>query len=157
MRFILVGPSASGKNHLQTKMQTQGARAGVSHTTREPREGEVEGYDYYYINKETFLQMKDNNEFYEMVEYNGNYYGLTKEEFDSCDVVILNASGVNSIAPEDRAGSFVIFVDIPQQIRVKRMECRGWDEKTINRRLADDFLEFSEFKNYDLKITNPNF
>jgi guanylate kinase len=157
MRFILVGASASGKNHLQRKMQLQGAKVGVSFTTRPPRDGEVEGSDYYYITKDTFLQMERNGELYEKVEYNDNFYGLTKEEFKNCDVVIMNAHGVGCITKEDREDSFVIYIDIPHEIRVRRMINRGWDEETIKQRMADDIAEFSGFTDYDLKITNPNF
>ena len=157
MRFILVGPSASGKNYLQVRMESQGARPGVSHTTRAAREGEVDGYDYHYISEDEFLKMESNGDFYEKVNYNGNHYGLTKDEFKKCDVVILNATGVNSIEEEDRTDSFVIYIDIPEDVRLLRMNGRGWDAETIKRRLVDDRIEFSDFTNYDLRITNPNF
>src|SRR5690606_3695183 len=56
----------------------------VSHTTRDIREkdGEVNGVTYYYVSKEDFKKMEDNNEFAERIEYDGNFYGVSKREID---------------------------------------------------------------------------
>lgn len=79
--FIITGASGSGKTSLSGRVASQ--RYWVeckSHTTRSPRVGEADGETYYFITKEKCKEMLNNDEFAEFVEYDGNNYGISKEE-----------------------------------------------------------------------------
>ena len=75
--IVLSGPSGAGKDTiLHTLLQkSQDLRLSVSATTRNPREGEVDGRDYFFVTKEQFLSLRQNGEVLESAEYCGNYYG----------------------------------------------------------------------------------
>jgi len=76
----LTGPSGSGKTVLSKLLQDRGFKVLVSVTTRAPREGEVEGEDYHFIDKEKFKSLLDENKLIEYTEYNGTMYGVTSFE-----------------------------------------------------------------------------
>ena len=130
----------------------------VSYTTREKRPGEIEGIDYQFIPKEQFEEMIQNNEFYEWVEYNGNYYGTGLEEWKTRDIFIMEPNGVGHINENDRSDCVVIFIDPPQDVRINRMEVtRGWDQMTIAERLIFDEKRFKDFSDYDIIISENKF
>lgn len=78
MFLIIVGPSAVGKSTMIKQLQSMGKWAApVSHTTRQPRPGEVDGVDYYFVTADKFSNLDE----YFVYSYNyGNHYGTRKEE-----------------------------------------------------------------------------
>ena len=74
MRIILCGPGASGKDHLKRQFEAKGFRKSISYTTREPREGEVDGVHYYFVDEQKFLKLIEDGVFYEW-----QIYPTTKE------------------------------------------------------------------------------
>ena len=82
--LILSSPSGVGKTTLTKKIQQkyQNFKLSVSHTTRSPRSNEVEGVDYYFVTKEKFKTLINNNEFYEYAKIFENYYGTLKKYVD---------------------------------------------------------------------------
>ena len=155
-RIIIVGKAACGKNHLREKFEQRGFKYGVSYTTRKPRPGESEGYEYHFINDDEFVRMINNDEFYEHVNFNNCYYGTTKFNFNTKNIFILTPEGVSKIKPEDRKDCFIIFLDIPENIRINRMSERH-DFYKIKHRLEADKKDFDGFSDYDLRITNEDF
>lgn len=79
--FLLVGPSGSGKTTISRNVFSK-TQEVISFTTREKRDEEKHGYDYFFITIEEFEKMRNNNLLGEYVEYNGNYYGLMLESID---------------------------------------------------------------------------
>ena len=156
-RIILVGRAASGKDHLRKTFEGTGFKYAVSYTTRPPREGEVDGKDYFFLTPEEAVGMIERGEFYEWVEFNGWVYGTSNEQFFNDDIFIMTPTGAGHISKEDRANSFIIFIDIPEEIRRERMLSRSMPGDSVERRLEADRRDFENFKNYDLKITDPNF
>ena len=77
--IVLSGPSGSGKSTvIKQLMENRGnIHFSVSYTTRSPREGEVDGVSYNFVDRAEFERMIDNNEFLEYAEYSGNYYGTS--------------------------------------------------------------------------------
>ena len=75
--FVLSSPSGVGKTTLTKKIAENNCNfvISVSHTTRKPRPQEIDGKDYYFINKEKFNLLKENKEFFEYAEIFDNYYG----------------------------------------------------------------------------------
>jgi guanylate kinase len=85
--FLITAPSGAGKTSVMNdvaKYSLGKDRLGecISHTTRPMREGEKEGETYYYISREYFREMLEEGEFAEAVNYDGNLYGITKEEIE---------------------------------------------------------------------------
>ena len=82
--LILSSPSGAGKTTLTKKIQQkyQNFKISVSHTTRPPRDNEVDGVDYHFVTKKKFEDLIKNNSFYEHAEIFGNYYGTLKSNVD---------------------------------------------------------------------------
>lgn len=156
-RIILVGRAASGKDHLRKTLEARGFKYAVSYTTRPPREGEADGKDYFFITAEEATRMIEDGDFYEWVEFNGWIYGTSNKQFYEDDVFIMTPTGVSHINEEGRKNSFIIFLDIAEAIRRERMLSRNMPGDSVERRLEADRLDFENFINYDLKITDPNF
>lgn len=156
-RIILVGRAASGKDHIRKKLEDRGFKYAVSYTTRPPREGEVDGKDYIFISKEVAQKMIQNDEFYEYVEFNGWLYGTSRLQFETDDVFIMTPTGLSHVDEVSRKQSFVIFIDIAEDVRRQRMIARDMPGDSAERRLEADRLDFENFSNYDIRITNHDF
>jgi guanylate kinase len=159
-RIILVGPAAGGKDYLKKKLGTRGFSLDVSYTTRPIRKGEEDGVDYHYISEEAFTKRIEGFQggFYEWAQHGKYKYATGQWEWDNCDVFIMETDGIASIKPEDRKSCFVIYLDTPDYERVRRMRMeRKWDYPDIQKRVQTDKEKFDGFKDYDLRITNPDF
>lgn len=156
-RIILVGKGGSGKDYLRKKLENCGFKYCISHTSRPPRDGEVNGEDYYFL-PEDYLRKEFNpgDSFYEWVIFNDWFYGTSKEEFYKSNLFIMTPSGVSKLLPEDRKESLIIFLDIDEQNRRSRLLQRR-DADQVERRLLADHVDFLDFVDYDEKITDPNF
>lgn len=79
--YVITAPSGAGKTSLIREVLARDAEVqlSVSHTTRAPRPGEIEGKDYYFISREQFLSMREKNEFLESAEVYGNFYGTSQQ------------------------------------------------------------------------------
>lgn len=77
--ITITGSSGTGKTTIAREIATK-ENTIVSFTSRKKRAGEVEGLDYYYRTKEEMFKMKENGEFIEFIEFNGNCYGYTYNE-----------------------------------------------------------------------------
>ena len=155
-KIALVGPGAAGKDHLRLRYQERGFKFGVSCTTRPMRSGEIEGVDYNYYTDEEFDSIIQSGEMLESQEFNGWNYGITKAEFERCDIMILNAEAVDLLPQEYRDRIFVIYVDISREVRLARLKARK-DFDNPERRIAEDDKQFRNFSNFDCKITNEDF
>lgn len=156
-KIAIVGAAATGKDYLRKRMMDRGMVYGVSCTTRFPREGEVHGKDYYYLTPEEFESKIERGEFVEWQDFNGWKYGLTKDEFERCDVMILNAEAVTLLGAEYRNRLFVIYLDIAEDIRRERLGVRNDKNDSTDRRIIADNEQFRNFSDFDCKITNQDF
>lgn len=152
-RIILVGPSGSGKDHDARVLADLGYTIGVSHTTRPPRDGEVDGRDYYFVDEDTF----DKVDFYETSSFGIHRYGLSVKEWNTKQVFVFNPEGIaNVVANNDRDTAFVIYLDIPENVRNVRLASqRGWSDDEISTRAEVDTRVFATFKDYNLQVTEP--
>lgn len=83
--LLIAGPSGSGKGTLIKQILLEFPdffQLSVSHTTRNPRKEDTEGYTYHFISKQQFEEEIKNNMFYEYAKYNDNYYGTNKNQVD---------------------------------------------------------------------------
>jgi len=150
--LVLVGKSCTGKNTIQKKLvEDYGMERVVTYTTRPPRDGEVDGVDYHFLNcdGETLPFM-----FAELTEYHvasGEtwYYGSTLSSYEDSDnkVIILNPEGLKTIK---KNGINVFAVEITAsetEIKIRQFN-RGDDPEEAERRFAQDILDFSDIGLY---------
>lgn len=156
-KIALVGKAASGKDHLRKRMIDRGMKFGISTTTRPPREGEIDGVDYHFVERHTFEVYIETGNILFYQEFNGHYYGITQEEFKKCDCLILNVEVVENMPTEVRRSIFVIYLNIDIATRMERMKERDVSLTDIAERVYADDKQYYGFTNYDLMITNPNF
>ncbi len=163
--FVISGPSGVGKNTVIERflINNPTIKLSISNTTRSPRGEEVDGVNYFFIEKETFLKAVENNEFLEWAEFSGNYYG-TKQAY----VEKTLAKGNNLILEIDVKGALQIKKKIPEAIlifiappSIKALEERLRGRKTetedaIQKRLAVASYEMEISKNFDYTVVNDN-
>ncbi len=167
--FILSAPSGTGKTTLIHAM-LEGGLAGfgdlvfsVSHTTRKPRSGEVEGEDYYFVDLPTFQQMIAEDRFLEWAEVHNNYYGTSYAEVLPrlergvdviMDIDVQGAERVRSRYPE--AASIFIMPPSYEDLE-RRLLRRGLDDsEEIARRLAVSLWEIRRYDQYQYVIINDD-
>ncbi len=167
--FILSAPSGAGKTTLIQRMFDQARTAGarmvfsVSHTTRAPRMGEVEGRDYHFVDRETFRQLAAADGFLEWAEVHGNLYGTSRKRVDDqlaagVDVMLdIDVQGAEQvIAKQPRAVSIFVLPPSYEALR-ERLTRRGLDdEATIERRLAVSLSEIERYEQYQYVIVNDD-
>lgn len=163
--IVVTGPSGVGKGTivgllLQTHPQL---RVSVSATTRQPRIGETEGVDYYFLSKKDFETAILNQELLEWAEYAGNYYGTPKaqvvEQIDRGNYVILEielagARAIASIFPDAQR----IFI-LPPTIEELEQRIRTRDknsEESIAKRLKIARSEIAAKDEFDYQIVNDD-
>ena len=157
MKIILVGKAAAGKDYFRARLANKGFRGGISHTTRKPRETETEGVDYYYVTDERFMEMYENGEMLEYMDFKGWKYGMTREEYNKSDVLIMSPDGLKQLPQEVLDECLIIYLDINPTTRLTRLILRGDNAYHPMSREIEDTKQFNEFENYDLRVTNPEF
>lgn len=140
--ITITGPSLSGKSTLGDMLRESGfAVKATTTTTRPPREGEVNGEHYHFISKADFKEKINNNEMIEFVEFDGNFYGLSKHEVEqkltegSVLAVVLEPVGANAVKSYSIEKGFPclqVFVCNPEDVLRQR-----FDDRFKNDKLAD--------------------
>ncbi len=165
--YIVSAPSGAGKSSLIQALLATGkhdAAVSVSHTTRAPRPGEVDGVHYHFVSQEQFRQMIELGEFYEWAEVFGNYYGTSKGAIDRqlaqgtdvfLDIDWQGARQIREVAPDCQS----IFIMPPSREELHdRLKRRGQDsEAVIAGRMAEAISEMSHYDEYDYLLINDNF
>ena len=161
MLLLVSGPSGSGKTTLCRRSADEGlASYAVSCTTRAPREGEVNGEDYFFLTIEEFQQKIAEHAFIEYAEVHGNYYGTLKSEVISNisqgkDVVMdIDVQGADLIRectdPLIQQALVELFVMPPSKEELRnRLTGRGTDsEEIIERRMKNSLEEMEQWDKY---------
>ena len=157
-KLILVGHGASGKDYLAERLIEKGLIKSRSYTSRPQRPNEIDGDVYNFVSVEKFQEMINNDEFYEYEKFKEDwYYGSTKEDWNNCNLFIKTVGGINQIKEEDRKNCFVVFLDIPEEVRYQRLLERNDNNDDLRRRMDYDRQDFYGFSDYDLRITDENF
>lgn len=142
--IILVGASASGKTEIAKYLASHyGIKKAITHTSRDKREGEQDGVDYFFVPEAIFLQMKSRYCFVETTYYNNHYYGCSKDQVadDRCVVVDPNGLKAFQALKNKRVISFLLRAD--KQTREERMRGRGDSEESIRSRIENDETAFA--------------
>ncbi len=163
-KLIIVGAAASGKDFLINFCIEKGLLRGMKWTTRPPRKGEINGVDYNFIDSETFKEMISEESFHEWETFNiGDdvwYYGSTWEDFNNGQVFIKTPTAVAKLTEEQRKNSFVVYLDIPLDVRRNRLIDRLSelnDTDSFERRISGDSEDFLKFSDYDMRINDADF
>uniref|UniRef100_A0A7V4N3I8 Guanylate kinase n=1 Tax=Thermodesulfobacterium geofontis TaxID=1295609 RepID=A0A7V4N3I8_9BACT len=156
--IVVTGPSGVGKTSLLKYLPSEEFYISVSHTTRSPRKGEVDGKDYYFVSKEKFLEMIKNGEFLEWVEVFGTYYGTAKNEiekaFSQNKHLILDIEVIGATRMKSYFGNSAVFIFIlPPSIEEieKRLKKRATEEENkIKERIqrAKEEIKFAGWFDY---------
>jgi len=162
-KITLVGAATSGKDYLLNGLVEIGLVPCTKSTTRPIRNGEIRGVTYNYMDNESFVSDLDNMVVYQKFEFLFDgmeklwYYGIHKQEFEKCQVCIMTPMEINSLTTEERNACTVIYVNIDESIRRKRLEKRNDNNDSIDRRIESDAFDFKDFTDYDIEITDPMF
>ena len=164
--YIISAPSGAGKTSLVKKLISTVKRliVSVSHTTRQSREGEIHGKDYFFVNVDDFRAMQHEKAFLESAQVFDNFYGTAKKTVEANlaqgDDVILEidwqgAQQVRELMPN----SYSIFILPPStQILRERLEGRGKDSvEIIQRRMQEAVAEISHYAEFDYLVVNDDF
>lgn len=171
--FILAAPSGAGKSslikallekHQDTNMHNNEMQVSVSHTTREPRPGEVDGVHYHFVSKNEFKALIDQNAFFEWAEVFGNYYGTSRITIEQT-----LAKGIDVFLDIDWQGARQVKAQIPdtatifvappskQELR-RRLTARNQDsEEVIQGRMEKAVSEISHYHEFDCIVVNDDF
>ena len=160
--FVISGASGVGKSTVLAKVMEQRSDLlfSVSATTRQPRPGEQDGVSYYFVSKETFLDMIDKHEFIEYDAHMDNYYGTPKgqleEKLSRANVILdIEPNGAFAVRKE-RADAVLIFIAPPSVEELeRRLRGRGdTNEEQIRLRSARVQWEMEQSKLYDHVVIN---
>jgi len=163
--IVVSAPSGSGKGTVIRKLMSMrdDINLSVSYTTRPPREGEVEGTHYYFVSRDQFLAMVENDEFIEWDLYQNDYYGTSKEKIDRIldahksvifDITIKGAYAIRDSFPH----AALVFLLPPSFGELeRRLRRRGTEsDAKIRGRLEEARREIVSVKNFDYFIINDD-
>ena len=164
--FVISAASGAGKTSLVKSVlqHVSDIEVSVSHTTRAPREGEVDAVDYHFVDKETFQAMVNGSEFIESATVFGNMYGTSRQHIQEQllkgkDVILeidwQGARQIRQLMNDCRT----IYVVPPSVAALReRLTSRGQDdESVINQRMQEAISEMSHYVEFDYLIINDDF
>ena len=165
--FIVSGPSGGGKTTLAKGVldKLDNLRFSVSYTTREPRDGEIDGRDYRFISEAEFQKMVQEERFIEHALVHGNYYGTPLDEFENArtsgvDLLLdIDVQGASQLRKGYPSAVFCFVLPPSFEILKERLIERNSDrDNDINKRLirAKEETEELNSENYDYIIVNDN-
>ena len=164
--FIVSAPSGAGKTSLISALvqSDPGVAVSVSHTTRRPRPGEVDGREYHFVDEQTFRRMAAAGEFLEHARVFDHFYGTSRAA-----VAVRLARGTDVLLEIDWQGSRQIRALEPAAVAIfllppsldalrQRLEGRALDDRaTIERRMRGALNEVSHYNEYDFLVVNDEF
>ena len=164
MLLILSAPSGCGKTTLLNRIMAHlpGLAFSISHTTRLPRQGEVHGKDYYFVDQSAFAAIREQEPsgFLEYAEVHGNLYGTSVEEVNrlrqqGLDVVLdIDVQGAAQV--QSQARPVTVFIAPPSMAELEqRLRKRGSEtEASVARRLENARKELACADRYDYLLVN---
>lgn len=165
--YIISAPSGAGKSSLLRKLLENSGDdivLSISHTTRKPRPGEVDGKDYHFVDKQSFEAMVERGEFLEDAQVFDNFYGTAQKSVErqlakGQDVILeIDWQGARQVRHliADAVG---IFILPPSRAALEqRLKQRGQDDDAvIERRMRDAVSEMSHYSEFDYLVINDVF
>ena len=162
--IVISGPSGVGKGTVRKalfEMEGHDLVYSISMTTRSPREGEVDGVDYYFVSKEEFEQRIKDDKLLEYAKFVGHYYGTPKDKVDEQmalgkEVVLeIEVQGAAQVREKARDGVFIFIAPPNKEALYRRLLRRGTEgTKTIQKRMDKANREFPLAHKYDYIVVN---
>ena len=164
--FVVAAPSGAGKSSLVNALLARDANLvlSISTTTRAMRPGEVQGREYHFVSRDTFLAMRGHGDFLESAEVHGNLYGTSRSWIETemqggRDIILeidcQGAAQIRQMFPE-MVGVFILPPSRAELAR--RLRDRGTDsESEIARRMANAEAEMHRAGEFDYAIINASF
>ena len=165
--FVISSPSGGGKTSLINKLfedsRSMNFKKSISDTTRQKREGDINGRDYYFLSEKEFKDKIEKEEYVEYASVFGNFYGTSKEEIKT------KYNNSNLILELDWQGAYavkelfddakLIFLLPPSLDDLKqRLIKRNLDSsESIENRLSEAKKEISKSEMYDFLVLNDDF
>lgn len=164
--LLLSGPSGAGKSTLIKELvQEIGPYYfSISTTTRAPREGEVDGVDYFFVSKEEFERDIKEDMFLEYANVHGNYYGtslrpvMTALQKDEMVIFDIDVQGEEQVVRKLRDVTTTVFITTPSlEVLKERLYSRGTDAKdVIEKRINNAKKEILCASRYDFVVVNDD-
>lgn len=160
-KVILIGGGGSGKDFWKSKLKDMGYKMDVSYTSREPRDGEIDGISYNFISEDEFLLMIENGEFLQWNKFgNGKYYGTHRGSFATNDLFILTPNKVIPLieSGEIKDDCIIVYLNPSVRTRIERMISRGDVDVDveIERRTKTDIIDFKTTESDLIKLCKGN-
>ncbi|MDQ7982701.1 MAG: guanylate kinase [Spiroplasma sp.] len=165
--IIISGPSGVGKGAIISELfkdKSLNLAYSVSYTTRQPRNYEIPGINYFFVSKKEFQQKIKNNDFLEYTSFINNYYGTSKSyvqqlQFEGYNVILeIEADGASQVMKNypDKKHVFSIFIMPPTfKVLEQRIRLRASESKSvIEERLTKAKEEFKLQDQYDYVVVN---
>ena len=164
--LIISGPSGSGKSTLLSRLlkEENDLYFSISSTTRAPRQGETDGVNYYFINKDEFKKGIDADEFLEWACVHGNYYGTSLKPVlkalkeGKIAIFDIDVQGFNIAKSKFAQNITSVFITTASKNELKsRLQNRGTDSaETIEKRLINAVGEMEHILEYDYFLINDD-
>ena len=161
--IVISGPSGAGKNTVFDALNAvmDDVVQTVSVTTRKPRDGEVDGVDYYFVTKEEFADKIQADEFVEYVQYGENYYGTLKSEIHQLVasgkkvILVIEVNGAFNIKREFPESKTIFIIPPSLEVLRERISGRGQNsEHETELRLRIAVEELKQKDKYDYCVIN---
>ena len=162
--IVVSGPSGAGKDTIVNKVveNMKNIKVSVSMTTREPREKEVDGKDYYFVTKEKFEECIKNDKLleYAMV-HNNQYYGTPKAKIEEdinkgiSVILVIDIQGALKIKEKIKEALFIFIMPPSMEVLKERLIARKTETKDkILERFKTAYKEINEYKKYNYIVVN---
>lgn len=163
--IVLSGPSGVGKDTVLKALFQLAPRLrySVSYTTRAPREGEINGQSYSFVDEETFMRMAENNEFLEWARVHDHLYGTSearvRDSLDRGDDIVLkiDVQGAAWIRPRVSGAIFIFLIPPSMEELRRRLISRATEnDADLELRWENAQKEMAEQDKYDHRIVNDD-
>lgn len=161
--IVVSGPSGAGKDTICNKVIEESANIwlSVSMTSRNPRENEKEGKNYFFVTKEEFEQKIKDGKLLEYTNYNDNYYGTPKDKLEDylnkgIDVIlVLDINGAINIKKLVPSALFIFIMPPDMEILKKRLIARKTESKEkVIERFTEAYNEINSYNKYNYVVVN---
>ena len=164
--FVLSGPSGVGKTTLAQAVidNDRDLQRAITHTSRAPRSGEVDGVHYHFVSEARFLEMKTNQEFLETVHIFGSYYGTSQAAVErSLDenvdtMLIIDFQGARNVRRlMRRITSIFVLPPSIAALQERLLDRAKADDDSLQSRIEKARYEMSQYVDYDYVVINDSF
>ena len=163
--IVFSGPSGAGKDTILKRLleKDKSIRLSISATTRRPRSGEVDGVDYYFVDRNKFIIMQQNDDMLESAEYCGNFYGTPRKPIEKwisegnnviLEIEVQGGSQIKQKIPEC-VSIFILppsLSELEQRLKNRKTE----SDEVISNRLETAHNEILQAVNYDYAVINDS-